>query len=156
MAKLALAIGIALTVSDVLWRGVILRDLQRIWHNLIDRPSGPVSFRFILQRSMAAIAAIHDGRKDTRGDRSPFLSVLTQDRQETVRRLREGLTATARIILLGLAMDTIYQAFVFDTFYPFEALIIALILALAPYLLIRGLVTPIVYWRHGATSGEIR
>ncbi len=48
------------------------------------------------------------------------------------------MTATARIILLGLAMDVIYQYLVFKTFYPAEALVVALLLAFVPYLLIRG------------------
>ena len=33
-------------------------------------------------------------------------------------RLREGLISTARIILLGLCMDVIYQAIALKTFYP--------------------------------------
>ena len=35
-------------------------------------------------------------------------------------------------------MDAIYQLKVFGTFYPGEAVIIALVLAFVPYLLIRG------------------
>jgi hypothetical protein len=60
--------------------------------------------------------------------------------QEPVGRLREGLNATARIILLGLAMNVIYQALVLKTFYPNEVLVVALLLAFVPYLIIRGLV----------------
>ena len=53
-------------------------------------------------------------------------------------RLREGLNATARIILLGIVMDAMYQLIVLGRFYPGEAVIIALVLAFVPYLLIRG------------------
>jgi hypothetical protein len=66
------------------------------------------------------------------------------------------LTATARIILLGLAMDVIYQYLVFKTFYPAEALVVALLLAFVPYLLIRGPAMRIVRWRRGAAPGNIR
>jgi hypothetical protein len=52
--------------------------------------------------------------------------------------LREGLNATARIILLGIVMDAMYQIIVLRRFYPGEAVIIALVLAFVPYLLIRG------------------
>ena len=87
-----------------------------------------MSFRFILQPSMAAIAAIHDGVKDARTGRSPFLDSRAQSR-ERVERLREGLIATARIILLGIAMDVIYQSWYSDVLSG-EALLIALLLPL--------------------------
>lgn len=69
-------------------------------------------------------------------------------------RLPEGLIATARTILLGMAMDVIYQFLVFKTFYPAQALLIALLLAFIPYLLIRGPATLIVRWWHGGASGN--
>jgi hypothetical protein len=43
--------------------------------------------------------------------------------RERAQRLNEGLNATARIILLGLIMDAIYQAIVLKRFYPAEAVI---------------------------------
>ena len=75
-------------------------------------------FRFILQPLMAAIAAIHDGREDARAGRSPYFWTVLRNPRERVGRLREGLNATARIILLGLVMDVIYQLIVLKTFYP--------------------------------------
>ena len=48
------------------------------------------------------------------------------------------MIATARIILLGLVMDTIYQFIEFKTFHPAEAVIIALLLAFVPYVALRG------------------
>jgi hypothetical protein len=56
------------------------------------------------------------------------------------------VNATARIILRGRAMDTVYQIIVFKAFYPYEALIIALLLAFVPYLLIRGITSRISRW----------
>jgi hypothetical protein len=44
----------------------------------------------------------------------------------------EGLNATARIILLGLAMDVIYQLLVLKTFYPNEAFIMSVKAKLLP------------------------
>ena len=66
-------------------------------------------------------------------------------------RLREGLNATARIILLGLVMDTIYQILELQTFHPNEALIVALLLVFAPYVVMRGVVARVAgMWRRGA------
>ena len=67
-------------------------------------------------------------------------------------RLHEGLIATARILLLGLVMDVIYQAIVFDTFHPGEAAIISILLAFVPYLLLRGPATRIAGWWRGRRS----
>jgi hypothetical protein len=41
-------------------------------------------------------------------------------------------------MLLGLVMDAIYQVAVFRTFYPFEAVIVAVVLAFLLYLILRG------------------
>jgi hypothetical protein len=65
---------------------------------------------------------------------------MLRNPQKRLGRLREGLNATARIILLGLAMDSIYQVLVLKMFYPNEAVIVALLLAFVPYVIIRGLV----------------
>jgi len=51
-------------VAGVVWHGITIRTLQRIWLQLIERLSGPMAFRFILQPLMAAVAAILHGRKD--------------------------------------------------------------------------------------------
>ena len=52
----------------------------------------------------------------------------------------DEISATGGVegILLGLCMDVIYQAIVLKTFYPGEAVIVALALAFLPYLLLRG------------------
>jgi drug/metabolite transporter (DMT)-like permease len=140
LAKLVMVLGIVLIVAGVLWHGVTVATFQRFWHDLVERPDGPMRFRFVLQPLMAAIAAIHDGRADARTGRSPYLITVLRNSQERVGRLREGLNATARIILLGLAMDVIYQLLVLKTFYPNEAVVVALLLAFVPYLIIRGVV----------------
>jgi hypothetical protein len=149
LAKLVIVLAIVLFVAGVLWHGVTGEVLRQFWHDLIERPDGPMRFRFILQPLMAAIAAIHDGREDARTGRSPYFMTVLRNPQERVGRLNEGLNATARIILLGLVMDVIYQLLVLKTFYPNEALLIALLLAFVPYLIIRGLVVRVARLRIG-------
>ncbi len=156
MPKLVIGIAILLIAAGVLWHGVTVQVFERFWRDLVERPSGPMRFRFILQPSMAAIAAIHGGLKDARTGRSPYFWTVASNPRERVGRLREGLTATARIILLGVIMDVIYQLLVFKTFYPGEALVVALLLAFVPYLLIRGPVTRIARWWRGGASTELR
>jgi len=133
LAKLVLAALIVLALAGLLLHGITVDVIQRLWHDLIQRPDAPMRFRFVLQPVMAAIVAIRDGLKDVRGGRQPYFW-----RAFGVARLREGLNATARIILLGIVMDAMYQIIVLRRFYPGEAVIIALLLAFVPYLLIRG------------------
>jgi hypothetical protein len=162
LPKLVIALAMLLIAAGVLWHGVTWETFPRAWSDIVQRTSGPLSFRFILQPSMAAIAAIHDGLKDARIGRAPYLWTVVRfwtaahTRGERVERLREGLIATSRIILLGIVMDVIYQLLEYTTFYPAQALLIALLLAFIPYLLIRGPVTRIARWWRVGVSGEIR
>ena len=133
LAKLVIGAAIVLIVAGALWHGVAAEAWQRLWHDLMERPDEPMRFRFILQPVMAAIVAIRDGLNDVRAGRTPYFWKALG-----VARLREGLNATARIILIGLVMDTVYQIIVLQRFYPAEAVIIALVLAFVPYLIIRG------------------
>jgi hypothetical protein len=140
LAKVVIVAAVVLTVVGVFWHGVTIENIQRIWRNMTARPNATLSFRFILQPSVAAITAINDGLKDVRSARSPFFRALLREPAERIWRLNEGLNATARILLLGIAVDVIYQLIEFERFYPVESLLIALLLALIPYCVIRGLV----------------
>ncbi len=98
-----------------------------------------MTFRFFLQPTMAGIAALHDGIKDARHGHTSFLwSAWGDPTQRTGR--REGLIAVARIMLLGISMDVIYQLTEFDSFYPAEAAVIAILLAVIPYFIFRWIV----------------
>ena len=152
LAKLVVVAGIVLIVAGVAWHGVTLAVIRRIWTDLIERPDGPMRFRFILQPAMATIAAILHGRQDARRGRSPYFWTMLRNPRERAARLNEGLNATARIILLGLVMDVIYQLIVLKTFYPVEALIIAVVLAFVPYVVLRGIITRIARRPRGSVS----
>jgi uncharacterized membrane protein YjgN (DUF898 family) len=149
LAQLVVGLMIAFVAFGVAWYGVSAEVRERVWQNLLDRPGGPMTFRFILQPIMATIAALHDGVKDARTGRSPYLWTILSNSEKRGGRLREGLISTARVILLGLCMDLIYQFIEFKTFHPAEAVIIALLLAFVPYLLLRGPSARIARWWRG-------
>lgn len=155
LAEAVMLLAVILLALGAIWYGGSTESLQRMWHDLTGRPAGPMSFRFVLQPIMATVAAIGDGLNDARLGRSPYFWVILHTKERRADRLREGLTSTARIILLGLGMDAIYQMKVFDTFYPVEALIIALVLAFVPYLLIRGPVERLASrWIQHSSTGS--
>lgn len=146
LARFVVVLMVAFLVLGIAMHGLSVPVLERIWQNLLERPGGPMTFRFVLQPIMATIAALVDGVKDARNGRNPYFWTILTDPTKRGSRLHEGLIATARVILLGLCMDLIYQFIVFDTFHPAEAVIIAGLLAFVPYLLLRGPITRVARW----------
>ncbi len=154
LARLAVVLMVGFVVVGIALYGLSMPVFERIWQNLLDRPAGPMTFRFILQPVMASVAALHDGLADARTGRAPYFWTILTDPARRGTRLREGLIATARVLLLGLGMDAIYQYMVFDTFHPGETVIVAVLLAFVPYLLLRGLVTRVARRWRGDGSGS--
>jgi len=139
LAKLVVAAAIALMVAGVVSHPVTIATVDRIWYQELARASAPMKFRFVLQPLMAALLAIRDGREDAQAGLLPYFRAVLREPRERKARLIHGLNQTARIIVLGLVMDVIYQLIFLKMFYPVEALIIALLLAWVPYVVIRGL-----------------
>ena len=138
LARLVVVIAAVFILLGAVWYGTSGDVRQRVWDNMMARPGGPMTFRFVLQPLMAAFAALTDGMKDARLGRSPYLWSVVWNGSERRELLREAVIATARIVLLGLVMDVIYQWIALKSFYPGEAVIVALVLCLLPYLLLRG------------------
>jgi hypothetical protein len=112
--------------------------LSRGWNDLLARPGGPYAFRFVLQPFMAALLAVRDGIGDARTGRSPYFWRVMHDVGQRRERFVEALKATMRVGVLAIVIDAAYQLKVLGAFYADEALVVALALALVPYLLIRG------------------
>jgi hypothetical protein len=154
LARVVVALIIAFLIAGALTYGFSAEVRARTWHDLLERPGGVMRFRFILQPVMAVIAALHDGNEDARLGRSPYIWTLLNSAAERSGRLAEGVIATARILLLGLCMDTVYQLVVFKTFYPAQAVIVAIALGYVPYLVLRGPIARIARWRRGGPSPD--
>jgi hypothetical protein len=147
-AQIALLLLVGLLALGVAWYGITDESLGRLWTDILDRPGGPMTFRFILQPAMAIIAALRDGVRDARLGRRPYVWALihgVRDSGGRSGRLWEGIVSTARILILGVVMDVIYQWRVLDTFYPGQSAVIAILLAFIPYLLLRGPFDRIAY-----------
>ncbi len=154
LAQAVVALMIAFVAIGVASYGLSAEVRERVWHDLVERPGGPMTFRFILQPVMATIAALHDGVDDARTGRAPYFWTLLTKPSERLGRLGEGLVATARVLLLGLVMDSVYQLVEFESFYPAEAVIVAIVLAFLPYLLLRGPIARVArLWIHGPSAG---
>jgi hypothetical protein len=143
---LAVVLSAVLLVWGVARYGWSSEVQHRFWTDIFARADGPMTFRFYLQPLMAAIAALHDGFDDARSGHKAFFWTAALDPTKQGGRLREGLTSTARIVLLGLSMDVIYQHKVLHTFYPVEAVLMAILLAVVPYFIFRWIVEGVSRW----------
>ena len=86
MARLVIVLLIAFTAVGVFWYGFSEEVRHRVWQQLIERPTGPMAFRFILQPIMAAIAALRDGVNDAKSRLTLLLDAAHQSIRAPVRR----------------------------------------------------------------------
>jgi hypothetical protein len=105
---------------------------------LMARMHGPMSFRLLVQPAVALYFAVRDGRKDAREQRAPYFWGLFGDPQHRRDMLRNGWKSIGKVFLLAVVLDLIFQYLVFQQFRPLGALIAGAVLALVPYLLLRG------------------
>ncbi len=122
--------------------------LTRMFENLIERASGPMHIRLLLQPTMALIFGIRDGIKDARaGNPAYFWAIFAQPgrRRDLI---RSGWKSVGKVFVLAVILDAVYQLIALRWFYPGEALLTAFTLACIPYLLIRGPVNRIVRSRR--------
>ena len=116
---------------------------MRIVENMTDRVSGPLKFRLLVQPIMAAIFAIRSGLLDARTGKSPYFWALATDPAHRADMLRDGWKSIGKVFMIALVLDVVYQIIVLRFVYPGEAIVVALVLAILPYLILRGLVTRI-------------
>jgi hypothetical protein len=113
--------------------------LARVWDDLIGRTMGPMKFRLVLQPLMACFFAARAGLRQARdGDGRPLLlRAMAFDRDGRRALMRMVWRDIGKVIILALILDAIYQLIVVRMIYPGEAIIVAILLALVPYLLVR-------------------
>jgi hypothetical protein len=112
--------------------------LTRIVDNLVGRVHGPMRFRIVVQPLMAVVFALMDGRKDAREHRSAYFWALFTEPEHRSDRLRTTWEAVGKIFVIALIIDAVYQFRVLHWFYVGEALLVALLLAVVPYVALRG------------------
>jgi hypothetical protein len=121
--------------------------MEDIWmrfvENMTDRVSGPMKFRLVLQPVMAMIFAIIAGLRDAKAGKPPYFWALFHDPTHRTEMLKDGWKSVGKVFVLALVLDIVYQVIVERFVYPGEVIIVALMLAIVPYLLLRGLVTRI-------------
>jgi hypothetical protein len=77
--------------------------------------------------------------KDARAGQPLYFWSLFTHSSERRQLLKDGWKSVGSVFVFAIVIDGVYQFVVFRWFYPGEALTVAIVLAIVPYLLIRGL-----------------
>ena len=118
-----------------------MEQFARAWEQLVGRIEGPFAFRFVLQPLVAAIIAIRAGVADAQDQRAPYLWSVLADPLQRKQLIRDGLKDVSRVFVVAIVLDVVYQSIVFGWVYPLQSVLVAIVLAIVPYVLIRGPVT---------------
>ena len=110
------------------------------------RPSGPLFFRLILQPIVATVLAIRAARNDARKGRPAFFLAIMLEPKKRRLLMREAWGHIGTLFLVGVGLDVVYQLIVFHGIRPVQSLIVATVLAVIPYLVVRGLTNRILTW----------
>jgi hypothetical protein len=134
-----------------------------VWELLTDRATagglfgGPVAWRLIFQPATAAFLAVRAGLQDARAGRPPFGWAVLTDADHRRQFLGSGWKDIARVFILASAVELIYEGVFLRGIYPGQLLLVASLLALLPYLLLRGPVNRIAQrLRRGGGSDDGR
>jgi len=111
---------------------------SRIAQNMIARVSGPMKFRLVLQPCMAIFLAVRGGLQDARAGKPPYFWAVCTDKGERESMMKDGWKHIAKVFTLAIVLDVVYQLIEQHFVYIGEAILVAIILAIIPYLLVRG------------------
>ena len=106
--------------------------------NWTARLDGPLHFRFILQPLMAILFAARDGRRDALAGRGPYGWALLTDPAHRRYLIQDGWKGIGKVFVLAIVLDAVYQLIAWHRLKPMGALMTAVILAVVPYVLLRG------------------
>lgn len=122
----------------------ILDIWTRTWDDITSGRHAPLAFRFILQPAVAAFFAFRAGRQDARDGRPLYMWALVRDGVQRKALLREGWAHIGKVFIVAIVMDAIYQFISVRWFYPGEAVLVAVVLAVLPYLVFRSVVNRVL------------
>lgn len=125
---------------------------SRSWQEIVARPGGPLALRFYLQPIVATLLAVRDGVKDARTDRPIYLWALVTAPGQRRELLRSGWSSIAKVFVIAFVLDSVYQFMVLKGVRPLQGLAIAALLALVPYVAIRGPINRIVRGARGGSA----
>jgi hypothetical protein len=118
--------------------------LSTYWTDLISRFDGPLHFRLIVQPLMAIFFAVRDGRRDAREGRGAYIWKFVHKPEHRRQLLASGVKSISKVFVMAFALDVAYQFLEWGGLKPLQALLTATVLAVIPYVVLRGPVNRIM------------
>jgi hypothetical protein len=115
---------------------------------LLARIEGPMHFRLILQPLVALYFGVRDGLRDAREAKPPYFWALFTEPEHRRDMLGQGWKSIGKVFIVAIVLDFVFQYFVFRDVRLLGAFIAGLVLAIIPYLLVRGPVNRVMRARH--------
>jgi hypothetical protein len=112
--------------------------LAELWQEIVARPSGRMAFRFYLQPLVAMLLASRDGIRDARAGNPAYFWAFFTGRLQRRELMRDGWRSIKNVFIVALVVDFIYQLVVLRGLRPGEGLLVAIAVAIVPYVLLRG------------------
>jgi hypothetical protein len=112
----------------------------RVVEDMVGRVTGPMKFRLLFQPIMASAFAIAAGLKDAKAGKLPYFWGLFHDPGHRTEMLRSGWKSVGKVFVLAMVLDVVYQMVELHNVYPGEVIFVGFVLAIVPYVLLRGLV----------------
>lgn len=122
-------------------------DEHKIIESLLARLDGPLRFRFIMQPTVATIFAVIDGLKDARAGRPAYFWALLSTPKHRKQLIKETWKSVGKVFIFAIILDVGYQLEVRSAIHPGEVLIVAFLLAIVPYVFLRGPINRFVRYK---------
>ncbi len=126
--------------------------LDRFLGSFFPRLDGPLHFRFILQPTTATILAVIDGIRDAKAGRSAYFWAMVKNPEQRRELIKTGWKRIGTTFIVAVILDVIYQVKIYHRVYPGETLIVATLLAIVPYILVRGPINRLIRWRGSKSA----
>ena len=114
---------------------------SRAFGDLIGRIHGPMNVRIYIQTLVAAVLAVRAGLRDATEGNSPFLWALARDAEHRRQLMYSLWKDVGKVFAAAIVLDVVYQIRQLHTVYPGEVIVVALLLAVIPYVFLRAAVT---------------
>jgi hypothetical protein len=127
--------------------------LARGWDHFVERSGGTMSLRFFIQPTISGFLGVRAGLKDAREGRPAFFWSLIKERGLRQKRIGQVSKDVRNVLILASILDITYQLIEFRAVYFLELVFTSLVLAVIPYLLIRGPINRIASWMFKKQEG---
>ena len=122
----------------------IIRDVfSRGSHQMIGRISGPLNFRLIITPIIVTLMALTAGWRDAQHGEPAFFWALVSDPEKRRARMQAVWASIKRVIIVASIIDMLYQLYAFRAYYVFQTILLVIVVAILPYILVRGATTRI-------------